>query len=64
MTAPAARDELDEILPLLCCPGCGADLARTAAGLACSGCGHRFDVTDGIPLLFWPNEWEAGTRTT
>jgi SAM-dependent methyltransferase len=44
---------------LLCCPGCGADLAQGGAGLSCSGCGHRFEVADGIPLLFWPNEWDA-----
>jgi SAM-dependent methyltransferase len=44
---------------LLCCPGCGADLAPGGSGLCCSGCGHRFEVVDGIPLLFWPNEWDA-----
>src|SRR5262245_34768420 len=56
-TAPLAGAESDEILSLLCCPRCGADLVRAAAGLGCSGCAHHFEVTDGIPMLFWPNEW-------
>ena len=59
-TAPAAVDDLDEIVPQLRCPACGARLSRDAGALACTGCRHRFQVTDGIPMLFWPNEWEAG----
>ncbi len=56
---------LAEHLPVLCCPACGADFAQDGAGLSCSGCGHRFEVTDGIPLLFWPNQWEgAGEDVT
>ena len=57
--APGLESSLVEYLPLLRCPGCGADLAQGGAGLTCSGYGHRFEVTDGIPLLFWPNEWDA-----
>jgi SAM-dependent methyltransferase len=56
-----AQHALAGYLPLLCCPGCGADLALRAEGLACSGCQHRFGLTDGIPLLFWPNEWSASS---
>jgi len=61
-SAPNARDEVEAILPLLCCPGCGADLSRDGDGLSCSGCGHRFQVSNGIPMLFWPNEWEESAR--
>ena len=37
-------------------PCCGADLRRDGDALACPSCGHAFDVTDGIPQLFWPHE--------
>jgi SAM-dependent methyltransferase len=45
---------------ILCCPGCGADLRPGADAFVCSG-GHSFAVTDGIPQLYWPNEW-SGSR--
>jgi SAM-dependent methyltransferase len=48
------------LTPLLRCPGCGGELSPAGEALACGGCGHRFGTSDGIPLLFWPNEWEAG----
>lgn len=43
---------------LFCCPGCGGVLTRDGGSVGCQGCGHRFPVTDGIPQLFWPNEWD------
>jgi len=45
---------------LLHCPSCAGDLSRDAEALRCSKCAHRFAIEDGIPMLFWPNEWEAG----
>ena len=45
---------------LLRCPHCAGELARRADGLHCPKCAHRFAIDDGIPMLFWPNEWEAG----
>ena len=30
--------------------------------VCCTGCNHRFAIEDGIPLLYWPNEWEEGRR--
>ena len=58
----AAADEnrpTIEHLELLCCPGCGADLRDDAGSFLCTGCGHRFECSDGIPLFFWANEWSA-----
>ncbi len=49
-----------EDLALLCCPACGAALVRDGDGLGCTAGAHRFALDDGIPLLFWPNEWEVG----
>jgi SAM-dependent methyltransferase len=62
-TAPHAdaRHELADHLRLLRSPGCGAGLAFRDDALACSGCGYRFELADGIPLLFWPNEWDASS---
>ena len=53
----ATRDDLSKALALLRCPKCEADLELRHEGLACSGCGQTFEVVDGIPLLFQPNEW-------
>ena len=30
----------------------------------CSGCQRSFPSENGIPLLFWPNEWDAKTDVT
>jgi SAM-dependent methyltransferase len=56
------EDELDAIeehLGLLQCPKCEAELAISSTSLRCTGCEARFDIEDGIPMLFWPNEWAA-----
>jgi uncharacterized protein YbaR (Trm112 family) len=53
----ARRDSLSEQLQLLCCPGCHGELELGDQRLACTACGHGFEIADGIPLLFWPNEW-------
>jgi SAM-dependent methyltransferase len=50
------RRSLADYLPLLCCPGCGADLVFEDDELRCSGCNHHFTETDGIPQLFWPHD--------
>jgi hypothetical protein len=46
--------ELDEtLLELLACPSCHASLERNDAesSLDCTGCGLRYPVRDGIPVL-------------
>ncbi len=53
------RDLLTRQPDLFCCPGCGAVLARHADAVTCAACQHTFPVTDGIPQLFWPNEWDT-----
>ncbi|MDI6854074.1 MAG: class I SAM-dependent methyltransferase [Deltaproteobacteria bacterium] len=45
---------------IFACPGCGGDLQLSDSSITCGGCSHTFPVEHGIPLLFWPNEWEAG----
>lgn len=39
------------LLAVLCCPLCRGTLVDGAGGLECSGCGRRYGVADGIPLL-------------
>jgi len=39
----------------LASPCCGAALARSCEHLVCAGCGHAFEVEDGIARLFWPH---------
>ena len=51
-----AGDAFDEVLgELLASPCCGGDLVRREARLSCTACGHAFEITDGIPQLFWPH---------
>lgn len=48
-----------EHIDYLVCPGCGGTLrVSDAGGLACSTRNHMFPCDNGVPPLFWPNEWE------
>lgn len=42
-----------ELLDLLCCPKCRAELREetTRAELVCTSCGARYPIRDGIPIL-------------
>lgn len=40
-----------EILDILCCPACKSDLKYTGKCLVCQGCGLKYSVEDGIPIL-------------
>ena len=53
-------------LELLCCPACDGELAltRTKHSLSCQGCGHEFLSDNGLPRLFWPNEWDGRPDVT
>jgi SAM-dependent methyltransferase len=50
---------------LLTCPTCGGDL-RLVDGveLSCEDCDRTFASDSGIPLLFWPNDWQGKTDVT
>lgn len=39
------------LLELIACPACHAALTAERAELACTGCGRRYPVRDGIPVL-------------
>lgn len=47
-----------DFLQLARCPRCQDKLAAAEGRLVCQGCGTAFEVDDGIPLLYWPNDWD------
>ena len=48
---------LEEHRHIFQCPGCGAELQWGDARITCLGCHHVFAIEDGIPMLFWSNDW-------
>ena len=34
------------------------------SALECASCNHSFQSENGIPLLFWLNEWDSSTDVT
>jgi uncharacterized protein YbaR (Trm112 family) len=44
--------QFDEtIAEMLACPACHGDLRLETERLVCGGCGRRYPVVDGIPVL-------------
>ena len=48
-------------LDIIMCPACGGDLKIDGVGIKCLECHNSYQVEDGIPLFFLPNEWD-GTK--
>lgn len=48
----------DDLFNILACPLCKADLEYTKdkKGLVCSGCGEKYPIKEGIPVLLPPTE--------
>jgi SAM-dependent methyltransferase len=44
-------------LDIFLCPACGGDLEISGNKIKCLVCCNDYQVVNGIPLLFWPNEW-------
>ncbi len=42
---------LADHLDLLVCPVCHASLALAAGTIDCTGCGRRYPIVDGLPIL-------------
>jgi uncharacterized protein YbaR (Trm112 family) len=40
-----------DLLDILACPACRAELREEGDRLVCSACGLRYPVRDGIPIL-------------
>lgn len=52
------RESLERHLSVLACPKCEGDLALEDEGLRCTACKAFYGVTNNIPMLFCPNEWD------
>jgi SAM-dependent methyltransferase len=48
-------------IDILICPSCGGALNVSSdhRRIQCSECNKYFGCEKGIPLLFWPNEWDS-----
>lgn len=53
-------------LEILVCPRCSGnlDVSHDHLSIKCSNCNQLFKCENGIPLLFWPNEWDSTTDVT
>jgi uncharacterized protein YbaR (Trm112 family) len=40
-----------DLLDILACPACRADVRLEADRIVCSACGRRYPVRDGIPIM-------------
>ncbi|NQT89855.1 MAG: Trm112 family protein [Candidatus Omnitrophica bacterium] len=40
-----------ELLKILACPACKADVTEEGEKIVCSQCGRRYPVRDGIPIM-------------
>ena len=49
-----------DLLDIICCPACRADLSIDAAHsrLTCTKCGAQYEVKDGVPILLPPADGE------
>ena len=45
---------------ILVCPVCGGSLELARDCIRCFSCGQEFCSEDGIPQMFWQNDWPAG----
>ena len=41
----------DELLKILACPACKADVELMEAVIVCRDCGRKYPVKDGIPIM-------------
>ena len=53
---------MQDYLQLLRCPRCSGKIQHEGSGLLCTDCAQHYDIDDGIPLMFCPNDWAEGTR--
>ncbi len=60
MSAQVENSTPSAVRPVsLVCPICGHDIKEEGGSISCSACGHKFPSEAGIPLLFWPNDWDS-----
>jgi SAM-dependent methyltransferase len=62
----ALPDLIVKNLDLFVCPACRAELrlSNESQQVLCENGQHVIESDQGIPLLFWPNDWNAQTDVT
>lgn len=40
-----------ELLDILACPDCKADVEEKENKIVCKGCGKKYPIRDGIPIM-------------
>lgn len=53
-----------ENLYLFSCPNCAGEITLVRNRLICKRCKHQFNNVDGIPLLYWSNDWKGSIDVT
>jgi len=56
LDAPNAA--LVPLVEILRCPRCNGRMGEAGRTLVCRGCSQRYPITDGVPQLFVPNDWD------
>ncbi len=53
MARPSRRPDLldKELLDILACPACRADVRLEGDRIVCTSCGRRYPLRDGIPIM-------------
>jgi len=62
---PNRRDSVNtfEDFEIMRCPKCTAGkLERSDSHIKCLSCAQTFPITDNIPQLFWPTEWDGSKQ--
>ena len=49
-----------ELMDILICPACQGDLKEEDPELVCVGCGRRYPVRDGIPVMLVEEATQPG----
>ena len=50
-----------DLLDILACPACRADVRLVGERIVCSSCGRRYPVRDGIPIMLVEEAEEASS---
>jgi len=49
-------------IEIFVCPACGGEIKIIGDNIGCLECHNHYRIEDGIPLLFWKNEWNNSKK--
>ena len=53
------KNSIVQNIDIFCCPKCNGELNLSSNSFDCLNCHQSYKIHDGIPMLFWPNEWDS-----